>query len=124
MKTKFVSLYPENTARHEKRYSFIRSEFASLFGKEPTRFFSAPGRTEVCGNHTDHNHGKAAAAAVNLDIIAAGVPTDDGIISVKSEGFDKIDVVDTSDLTVHEEELTHSAALIRGVCAGLEGKGI
>ena len=43
MKTKFVSLYPENTARHEKRYSFIRSEFASLFGKEPTRFFSAQG---------------------------------------------------------------------------------
>ena len=79
MKTKFVSLYPENTARHEKRYSFIRSEFASLFGKEPTRFFSAPGRTEVCGNHTDHNHGKVAAAAVNLDIIAAVVPTDDGI---------------------------------------------
>ncbi len=123
MKTKFVSLYPENTARHEKRYSFIRSEFASLFGKEPTRFFSAPGRTEVCGNHTDHNHGKVAAAAVNLDIIAAVVPTDDGIISVKSEGFDKIDVVDSSDLTVHEEELTHSAALIRGVCAGLKARG-
>ena len=123
MKTKFVSLYPENTARHEKRYSFIRSEYASLFGKEPTRFFSAPGRTEVCGNHTDHNHGKVAAAAVNLDIIAAVVPTDDGIISVKSEGFDKIDVVDTSDLTVHEEELTHSAALIRGVCAGLKARG-
>lgn len=123
MKTKFEALYPENTAKHSARYSFIRSEFASLFGEEPTRFFSAPGRTEVCGNHTDHNHGKVAAAAVNLDIIAAVVPTDDGIITVKSEGFDKIDVVDSSDMTIYDGEIDHSAALIRGVCAGLKARG-
>lgn len=123
MKTKFEALYPENTAAHTKRYAFISSEFADLFGEKPVRFFSAPGRTEVCGNHTDHNHGKVAAAAVNLDIIAAVVPTGDGVITVKSEGFDKIDIVDASDLSVHEDELTHSAALIRGVCAGFKERG-
>ncbi len=123
MKTEFSSLYHTDSQRQRKRYDFISSEFTSLFGAGPKRFFSAPGRTEVCGNHTDHNHGKVAAAAVNLDIIAAVVPTDDGIITVKSEGFDKIDVIDSSDLSVHEEEISHSASLIRGVCAGLRARG-
>ncbi len=123
MKTEFNSLYHGDMQRQDKRYKFISSEFSTLFGAEPGRFFSAPGRTEVCGNHTDHNHGKVAAAAVNLDIIAAVLPTDDGVITVKSEGFDKIDVVDTSDLEVHREEISHSASLIRGVCAGLKARG-
>lgn len=121
--TLFSELYRSNADRQNSRYESITDEFKHLFNKMPTEFFSAPGRTEVSGNHTDHNHGRVVAAAVNLDIIAAAAPTDDGIITVKSEGFDKIDVVDTKDLTVHEEENTHSAALIRGVCAGLKNRG-
>lgn len=68
--------------------------------------FSAPGRTEVGGNHTDHNHGKVLAASVNLDVIAVVEPTDDNIITIKSEGFPE-DSVDISDLSVHEDEKIH-----------------
>lgn len=68
--------------------------------------FSAPGRTEVGGNHTDHNHGKVLAASVNLDVIAVVEPTDDNIITIKSEGFPE-DSVDISDLSVHENEKIH-----------------
>lgn len=121
--TRFNELYPKDPQKQTERYNSLTAEFESLFGFSPKEYFSAPGRTEVLGNHTDHNHGKVVAAAVNLDIIAAVTPTGDGIITVKSEGFDKIDIVDTSDLSVHNEEMTHSAALIRGVCAGLKERG-
>lgn len=121
--TCFSELYRNDLDKQRARYEKIDSEFEKLFGTSPTEYFSAPGRTEVSGNHTDHNHGRVVAAAVNLDIIAAVVPTGDGIIKVKSEGFDKIDVVDSSDLSIYEEEMTHSAALIRGVCAGLKERG-
>lgn len=121
--TNLSELYRNDLKRQQERFEKIDKQFISLFGISPVEHFSAPGRTEVSGNHTDHNHGKVVAAAVNLDIIAAVSPTDDGIITVKSEGFDKIDIVDSSDMSIHEEELTHSAALIRGVCAGLKNRG-
>ena len=87
------------------------------------QYFSAPGRTEVGGNHTDHNHGKVLAASVNLDVIAVVEPTDDNIITIKSEGFPE-DSVDISDLSVHENEKNSSAALIRGVAAGFKNNGL
>ena len=105
-----------------KRFEELKEMFRQQYSKEPTRFFSAPGRTEVCGNHTDHNRGKVMAAAVNLDVIAAVVMTDDGIVSVKSEGYPE-DVINLNDLSVHEEEKNTSAALIRGVLNGFKIKG-
>lgn len=105
-----------------KRYSEAEAEFTKLFGCAPARVFSAPGRTEVGGNHTDHNHGCVLAAGVSLDVIAMVVPTDDGVISVKSQGF-PMDTVDTADLSVHGEEENSSAALIRGVAAGFAKNG-
>lgn len=113
----------KDTTEQIKRYDKASSSFKLLFGTDPDSYYSAPGRTEILGNHTDHNHGKVVAAAINLDIIAAVSPTDNGIITVKSESFDKIDIIDTSDLCVKEDEVSHSAALIRGVCAGLKSKG-
>lgn len=106
----------------KKRYADAAAEFEKLFGETAARFFSAPGRTEVGGNHTDHNHGCVLAAGVSLDVIAAVVPTDDGIIQVKSQGF-PMDTVDISDLSVHKDEENTSAALIRGVAAGFAKNG-
>lgn len=108
---------------NEPRYSELVAMFTEHFGTAPTRFFSAPGRSEICGNHTDHNHGKVLAAAVNLDIIAAVEPTSDGYVTVKSEGYPE-DKIALSDLAVSESEKNTSAALIRGVLAGFMNRGL
>lgn len=78
--------------------------------------FSAPGRTEICGNHTDHNLGRVVAASVNLDIIAVVTKTDDGKITVKSEGY-PMDEIEISNLSVKDEEKNKSISLIRGMTA-------
>jgi galactokinase len=112
----------EKAAAQAERYAAAAAEFEGMFGKKPERFFSAPGRTEVGGNHTDHNHGCVLAAGVSLDVIAAVVPTDDGIIRIKSQGF-PMDTVDTADIAIKDDEENTSAALIRGVVAGLLRRG-
>lgn len=84
--------------------------------------FSTPGRTEVGGNHTDHNAGKVLAAAVDLDLIAVAGPTDDGWITVFSQGYPKVEV-DTRDLVMQEAERNTTAALIRGICARMSEMG-
>lgn len=78
--------------------------------------FTAPGRTEIGGNHTDHQHGHVLAGSVNLDIIAAACKNASSVIRILSEGF-PIDVVDISDLAILESEKNSSASLIRGVAA-------
>lgn len=114
--TQFSSLYSDNQKYHNQRYTNLISRFEKHFGHTPNEFFSASGRTEVIGNHTDHNHGKVMAAAVNLDVIAAVSKTNDGIITLKSEGY-PFNNVDTADLSIHDEETSHSNSLIRGICA-------
>ena len=108
--------------RQLNRYRAAAAEFEKLFGEKPSAFFCAPGRTEVGGNHTDHNLGCVLAAGVSLDIIAAVVPTDDGMITVKSEGF-PTDTVDISDTAVRENEKNTSASLIRGMADGFAKNG-
>ena len=105
-----------------ERYIKAAEEFENLFGEKPTRFFSAPGRTEIGGNHTDHNLGRVFAAGVSLDVIAAVRETDDSVITVKSEGFPQ-DVIDISDTEVKENEKNTSASLIRGMAAGFIKNG-
>ena len=119
-----IKLYGEKMlSAQQERYAKAEKAFEELFGTtENLMIFSASGRTEVGGNHTDHNRGKVLAAAVGLDVIAFVVPTDDGIITVKSEGFPQ-DIVDTADLSVKEEDKNTSAALIRGVADGLKKDG-
>jgi len=94
-------LYGKNALNAQKeRYQNAEKAFKELFGAaDNAMIFSASGRTEIGGNHTDHNRGKVLAAAVSLDVIAFVIPTDDGIITVKSEGFPQ-DTVDTADLSV------------------------
>ena len=90
--------------------------FASVFGGAPERYFSAPGRTEISGNHTDHQRGRVLAAAVNLDTVAAVRPNGTGIIRILSKGY-PMSVVDLGELTPVEAEINSTPALIRGVAA-------
>ena len=84
--------------------------------------FSAPGRTEICGNHTDHQHGCVLAAAVDLETVATVQITESNLIEVQSEGYPLV-VVDLNDLSVYEEEKNTTAALIRGVASAFVQRG-
>ncbi len=106
-----------------KRCQAAVEGFVERFGdNEQLHLFSSPGRVELIGNHTDHNHGCVMAGAVNMDILAVACPTEDNIIRVKSVGH-KQDDIDLSDLTPQQEESTHSASLIRGTAFDFARKG-
>lgn len=96
--------------------------FAKAFESHPEALFSTPGRTEVGGNHTDHQHGRVLAAAVDLDILAAAAPNQSGMIRVQSQGYPLI-AVDLGDLMPKAEEQNTSTALIRGVAARMAAMG-
>ncbi len=123
----FTKLYGKSAQIIEKqraRYIETINSFVKVFS--PDReivIYSAPGRTEIGGNHTDHNNGTVMAAAVNLDVIAIVSKNDEGVIRVKSKGFDRMDVIDTKDLEPNEKEHGHSGALIRGLCADIKNRG-
>lgn len=124
---RLASLYgrDENTlAAQRVRYAKLIERHEARFGRADGDicFFSAPGRTEIGGNHTDHNLGRVLAAAVNLDTVAAVTKSADGVIVVDSEGYRPI-TVDTADLSVREDELGTTAALIRGVAARMTELG-
>ena len=106
----------------KERYVQALERFAEIFGEKEVEIYSAPGRSEVGGNHTDHQYGKVLATSINLDAIAIVSKTDDGVISVKSEGYDRTDV-DLSSLKPEEKEKESSNALIRGVVAGIKDAG-
>ena len=122
---RFSEIYGrEYVGQAKERYGRVLSEFGALYGTErDVSFFSVPGRSELSGNHTDHNHGKVIAGSVNLDIIAAASPRSAGRINLKSEGFPE-DRVDLG--TFCEPDRTHfgrSDALIAGVAAGMKAEG-
>lgn len=95
------------------------AEFIKLYGDCETRLFSTTGRSEISGNHTDHNHGCVLAASVDLDVIAVVSKTDGNVIRVKSEGFDE----DVCPLGEKNFKKYSSAAIIYGVCDGFEKAG-
>ncbi len=113
----------EDVAFQKERYIQLVSRFESLFGSDrDVEIYSAPGRTEVGGNHTDHNHGCVLAASVNLDAVAVVSTNADNIVRVKSEGY-QIDAVDLANLGVMPAERGKSESLIRGVCAAFKNRG-
>ena len=118
-----VRLYGAEHAEDARaRCAEVLAGFAKTFESQPEALFSAPGRTEVGGNHTDHQHGRVLAAAVDLDILAAAAPNQSGMIRVQSQGYPLI-VVDLGELTPKAEEENTSAALIRGVAARMAAMG-
>lgn len=122
--TKLLSLYGESDLAAQKaRYLAAISAFEALYGEREAGIYSVSGRSELSGNHTDHNHGCVVAASINLDIIAIAAATDDGVIRVKSEGFDE----DVVDVTAYTEPVTEkfgtSESIIAGMCAGFRKNG-
>ncbi|MBQ8028448.1 MAG: galactokinase [Clostridia bacterium] len=115
-----------NHSQYEEQYSrFIAviEAFEGLFGSErEVSLFSAPGRSEVGGNHTDHNHGKVLAAGISLDAIAVASKNSEGIVRIKSAGYN-MDVVDCSDLELKEEEKGKSRSLVRGIVSRFKQLG-
>ena len=122
---KFTTLYgKENVESAKARYIKAIEEFVALYGADrDLSLFSVAGRSELSGNHTDHNKGCVVAASISLDIIAVASPTSDTIVRVKSEGFDE-DVVDIAKYTSPvEAKYGSSESIIAGMCAGLSANG-
>ncbi len=112
----FVRLYGnERVFDQRQRYCDALDRFSEIFGEgRDVRLYSAPGRTEIAGNHTDHNNGKVLAASVNLDVIGVVSANRDNTVRLQSKGY-PMDTISLDDLAVKEEEKNHSASLIRGM---------
>lgn len=118
----FTMLYGDVSAVRA-RYSAACDSFCGIFPeRDGIRLFSAPGRTEVGGNHTDHQHGCVLAGGVNLDVIAIVAPNVDNKVRIKSEGYD-MDVIDIAELEKNESEHGRASALIRGVLSRFKELG-
>ena len=103
-------------------YGELKAKFERQYGRAAEYIFSAPGRTELGGNHTDHQHGLVLAAAVTLDTKAAAAENNDGCIRVISEGYTPV-TVPIDELEMQPEERNTTAALVRGVAAGFVRRG-
>lgn len=124
-KESLLAAYPRFEAQPDfylGRMADAEKGFADTFGKEAERFFSAPGRTEIGGNHTDHQHGCVLAAAVDLDIFGAAAKNDSRIIRIFSEGYG-MEEISLDDLEVKKEEINTTASLIRGVVSKITQMG-
>ena len=114
---------PSDVSAQVQRYRRLFSGFAETFGPcGRAAVFSAPGRTEIGGNHTDHQHGRVLAGSIDLDIIAVAAPNGEGVIRLKSEGF-PMDVVELDDLEIHPEEYNRSVSILRGIAAWFARQG-
>ena len=104
------------------RAARLAGNFRAAFGRGPEGFYSAPGRTELVGNHTDHQRGRVLAAAVGFDMLAAAAPNGLNTLRVISEGQEPFEV-DISDTSPRAEERFTSAALARGIADSLRRRG-
>ena len=109
-------------AAQRARYLAAIASYEKLFGEGDIEIYSAPGRTEICGNHTDHQHGSVLAASINLDAIAIVGAGDGDYIDFVSEGYSPIRL-NATELAVDENAFGTTAALIKGVIKGLQDHG-
>ena len=109
-------------AYERERYIKTIESYTEHFGEGEVFVFSAPGRSEIGGNHTDHQHGEVLATSINLDAIAIVKKLPDMQIRLVSDGYDEI-VIDGNDLSLKEEEKETTTALIKGVLAGAKERG-
>ena len=106
----------------QSRIQTLDERFLLVFHRQPEKHFSSPGRLELLGNHTDHNHGLVLVSAVDLDILASASKNSDNHVRVHSVGFADMDV-DLSVLDVQKEEIGQSASILRGVASFYHQKG-
>ena len=104
-------------------YENLKNRFSEVFGDKPAFLFSAPGRTELCGNHTDHQGGVVLAAAINLETVAAVRPREDGKVRLLSEGYPMCEL-SLDVLEPQEAERGSTKGLIRGVASGFSARGV
>ena len=105
-----------------QRYIDAISRYEALYESGEVSIYSAPGRSEIGGNHTDHQNGEVLAASINLDAIAIVKPLADPVVTVVSGDYDRI-TIDLSDLDFNEAEQGTTLSLIKGVLAGLKNHG-
>lgn len=110
-------------AYQRARYQNAIERYMELFGDGEIEIYSAPGRTEVCGNHTDHQNGMVLAAAIDLDTLAIVGKNEQPVIEIFSEGYPLI-TIDLSDLELTEEEKGTTPALVKGVLKGMQERGM
>ena len=122
----FFELYGESCDIELQRQRYLEvvcglyENFGETVKEKDVKLFSVPGRSEVCGNHTDHNAGKVMCASVSLDIVCAAVKTDDGFAKIMSKGFG-MDAVETENCDkIADGEKFKSSAIIRGVLDGFK----
>lgn len=122
-KLRTVYVLDSEVEKQKTRYIELLEEFIKLFGEDrEVMITSAPGRTEVCGNHTDHNNGKVLAASINLDAVAVCAKSGDDRIRVKSAGH-AMNEVNITKLLPDEGEFGKSTAMVRGVVAKIKDLG-
>ena len=121
--SRFAALYGEaKIMLQRERYTEAVKEYERLYGEAEVSLFSVPGRSEISGNHTDHNRGRVIAASIDLDIIAVAAKRGDDMISVTSKGFTP-DNVKLNNLVPDKDDYGKSYALIAGVADGFVKSG-
>lgn len=119
------ALYNKHSEAQLRRYRLAELGFAEYFGTlSSPRFFSAPGCTEICGSQTEHNNGKVFMASVDADTIAVVQPSDDGIITIKSDD-DTLPVfsANINEPDISDEEKGTAAAFLKGLIKGFKSNG-
>ena len=121
---KIVDIYVDATKLTYQKERYVRAieMFETYYGAGEAEIFSAPGRSEVGGNHTDHQHGEVLAASINLDIIGVVRRTNDNQIRIISDDYDEV-IISLDDIGYKEEERETTTALIKGVLAGFVERG-
>ena len=120
----FLDIYvdEDKISYQKQRYVNALESYIEEFGEDDVEIYSAPGRSEVGGNHTDHQHGEILAASINLDAIGIVKKTDDMKVSILSKGY-TLTTISLENLDMQEEEKETTIALIKGVVAGLANRG-
>ena len=121
----FKELYGSDVAElkvQADRYADLMGEFEKTFGADDVSLFSSPGRTEIGGNHTDHNYGRVLAGAVNLDNIAVAAKNGSNTVRIKSAGYPQFEV-ELSDFQPNEDEFYTSTSLVKGIAAKMKENG-
>lgn len=121
---KLLDIYVDESklAYQKERYVKAVETYEAIFGEGEVAVYSAPGRSEIGGNHTDHQHGEVLAASINLDAIAIVKPLPEAIVKVVSGDYDMI-TISLDDIALKENERESTTALIKGVLAGISDRG-
>lgn len=122
-KENLTKIYPNNDSLVEfnSRIKKLEKQFINIYNTEPTDVFSSPGRIEIVGNHTDHNHGQVLVGAVDCDMLGVSSKADD--ISIMSDGFPEIKF-DLNDIELKDNEKGTSKAIVKGIVKGFQDRNL